>query len=410
MHLRESITIALDTLRSHKLRSFLTLLGVIISVCTLVAVVSLVGGVNQYVGDKIAHLGSNTFSVDRFSLDEMTDWDKLLEAQKHNKPIKLEDYEFLRERAHLPVDIAAQVRRNTGELKAGSRVLDDVNVQGATANLINMSTFKVAEGRFLSSTDETHHTPVAFIGADVQREIYGGGDPVDQSLLVDGHEYRVIGVADVQGNAFGHSLDNFVIIPLGTYQKVYGDTESLDVEVQCASPAMIPVTEDEMRMLMRVRRHLKFSDPETFGIIGAEAVMDLWHSITGTIAAVMVGVSSVFLVVGGIVIMNIMLAAVTERTREVGVRKALGARRGDILRQFLVESAVISTTGGVIGIIVAYLFTLAAGWLTPIPFSMPLGAVVVAVVISTAVGLFFGIYPASRAAKLDPIVALRAET
>lgn len=406
MHFREAIAIAIDTLRSHKLRSFLTLLGVIVSVCTLVAVVSLVQGMNEYVGKKIANLGSNTFEVDQFDL--LTDYEQYLQEQKRNKPIRLEDYDYLRATASLPLDIAAHAER-TGQVKSGTHVLDQVDIRGTTANYMSMVSFEVAQGRFFAPVEYQHHASVAFVGPDIVNNLFPGADPIGKTIIVDGREYQITGVASVQGNTFGRSQDNFVMLPLTTYQKVYGIKDSVSLDVQAASPTMMAATQDEVRMLMRARRHLKYAEKDNFGIIGAEAIMDLWHSITGAIAAVMVGVSSVFLVVGGIVIMNIMLAAVTERTREIGVRKALGARRRDILRQFLMESGVISTVGGIMGILIAYVFTLVAGALTPIPFSMPLLAVIIAVAVSAGVGLFFGIYPASKAAKLDPIVALRAE-
>lgn len=409
MHLAESIGIALETLRSHKLRSFLTLLGVIISVCTLVAVVSLVEGVNGYVGEKIAGLGSNTFSVNRYSLDEMTDASKFMEAQKRNKPIRLEEYRFLLETAHLPQAISASVGRNSATVKVGARSLEDVHLSGQTANSIGMAAYKIAQGRFLLPSDEQHRTDAVFIGNDLLQHLFGDGPALGQTVYIDGRPFQVVGVASALGNVFGQSQDNFAIIPLGTYQKIYGNQDSLDLLVQARSATLLPATMDEIEMLMRTERHLGYADKDNFGLIGSDALMNLWHALTGAIAAVMVGVSFVFLVVGGIVIMNIMLAAVTERTREIGTRKALGARRSDILRQFLIESAVISTVGGLAGVLIAWLFTLAAGALTPIPFSLPITAVIAAVAISSLVGLFFGIYPASKAAKLEPIVALRAE-
>ena len=411
MHLQESIYVALDTLWSHKLRSFLTLLGIIVSIWTLVAVVSLVQGVNQYVGDKIARLGSNVVSVSQFSLEEMTDQKLFRAAQKRNKRITLTEYEYLRDHAQLASEVAASSRRTIGtNLKAGNHSMTDVTVAGVTANSIKLASFDVLAGRFLTPTDASHNNPVAFIGADLATQLYPGLDPIGQTLNVDGHNFLVVGQASVLGNVFGQSQDSFVQIPLGVYRSMYGTADSLNVQVQAPSAALMPAVTDEIRVLLRSIRHLKYQDEDTFGLIGADSLMTLWHQLTGVIAGVMVGVSFVFLVVGGIVIMNIMLAAVTERTREVGIRKALGARRADILSQFLVESAVLSSVGGGMGIALAYGFTLLAGALTPLPFSLPWLAVLLAFGISTAVGLFFGIYPAQKAAKLDPITALRAET
>ncbi|HXE30347.1 MAG TPA: ABC transporter permease [Terriglobales bacterium] len=402
--------VALDTLWSHKLRSFLTLLGIIVSIWTLVAVVSLVQGVNQYVGQKIARLGSNIVSVNQFSLEEMTDQKQFREAQKRNKPITLAEYEYLRDHLRLARLAAASEQRTSGtNLKAGNHSMTDVTVIGATANSIEVSNWDVLAGRFLSSNDETRGNPVAFIGADLANQLFPGVNPIGQTITVDGHDFQVVGQASAQGNVFGQSQDSFVDIPLDIYRSMYGTQDSVGVQVLAPSAVLLPAVTDEVEMEMRSVRHLKYEDKDTFGLIGADSLMTLWHQLTGVIAGVMVGVAMVFLVVGGIVIMNIMLAAVTERTREIGIRKALGARRRDILSQFLVEAAVLSAVGGILGVGLAYGFTLLAGAVTPLPFSLPWLAVLAALVLATVVGVFFGIYPAQKAAKLDPITALRAE-
>ncbi len=410
MHFKEAIGIAFDTLRAHKLRSFLTLLGVIISVCTLVAVIALVQGVNLYVATKIGRLGLNTFSLNQFSLHDMTDRQRFARAVHRNPPLRMTDYDYLRHSATIPIAIAASVANNSGTLKAQGQEMDDVSVRGVTPSDLVMESFHVAQGRFIGHFDEQHRTQVAFIGPDVVKHIFPGINPLDRHILVNGSQFRIIGVASKQGNVFGNSLDQFVMMPISTFRKLNGKQASINIGFKAGGSALVQPAMDQVRMLMRARRHLAYTAKANFGLIGSSAVMDLWHSITGAIAAVMVGVSVVFLVVGGIVIMNIMLAAVTERTHEVGIRKAIGARRADILRQFLVESAVLSTTGGVLGILAAWLFTLLAGRFTPIPFSLPWTAVIMALLVSTAVGLFFGIYPAGKAARLDPIVALRSET
>jgi putative ABC transport system permease protein len=411
MPLKESIFVALDTLWSHKLRSFLTLLGIIVSIWTLVAVVSLVQGVNGYVGAKIAHLGSNAISVSQFSLEEMTDQKLFREARKRNKPITMAEYDYLRDHSRLAQNVVASSSRGTGtNLKAGNHNMTDVQVEGDTANAIALAVYDVAAGRFLSPSDVARGNNVVFIGPDIANQLFPGVDPIGQTLNVDGHDYQVIGEATVQGNVFGQSQDSFVIIPIGVYHAIYGTKDSVEVDAQASSALALPALSDELRMLMRSVRHLHYADPDTFGLIGADSLMALFHQLTGVIAAVMIGVAFVFLVVGGIVIMNIMLAAVTERTREVGIRKALGARRKDILSQFLVEAAVLSTVGGLLGVALAWAFTLLAGQLTPLPFALPWAAVLVALGISTTVGLFFGIYPAQKAAKLEPITALRSES
>ena len=410
MPLREAILLALDTLWAHKLRSFLTLLGIIISIWTLVAVVSLVQGVNQYVGEKIAGLGSNTISVQQYSLEDMTDQARFRQAQRRNKRITMDEYDYLHDHMKLAAQVAAADGRTTGTmLKAGDRSMTDVSVQGVTANQADFATWKILAGRYLTPDDVSHERPVAFIGADLANQLFPGSNPIGQSLNIDGHLYQVIGQATAQGNVFGQSQDSFVNIPLTLFRDLYGTQDSLDVSIKAPDTALLAASSDEARVLMRSLRHLKYQDEDNFGIIGADSLMALFHQLTGVIAGVMIGVSAVFLVVGGIVIMNIMLAAVTERTYEVGIRKALGAKRKDILSQFLVEAAVLSSVGGLIGILMAWIFTLLASSFTPLPFSLPWLAVAAAFFISTAVGLFFGIYPAHKAAKLEPIAALRAE-
>ncbi|MGH9413056.1 MAG: ABC transporter permease [Terriglobales bacterium] len=411
MPLRESIFQAWTTLWGHKLRSFLTLLGIIISIWTLVAVVSLVQGVNRYVGEKIAGLGSNVITVQQYSLEEMTDQSLFRKAQVRNRQLTMADYDFLRGHVTLAAQVAASSSRGGATLvKAGSHSMNSITVNGMTANQIDFATWKVLAGRYLTPGDVTHHRSVAFIGADLAKNLYPGIAPIGQTLNLDGHNYRVIGQASALGNIFGRSQDSFVDIPITVFQDLYGTQGSLTVSIKARSAALLPATQDQAEIMMRSYRHLHYQDADNFGIIGAGALMDLFHKVTGVIAGVMVGVAAVFLVVGGIVIMNIMLAAVTERTYEIGIRKALGARRQDILKQFLVEAAVLSSVGGIIGIACAWAFCLLLTHFTPLPFSLPWFAAVAALVIATAVGLFFGIYPAAKASKLEPIAALRAET
>ncbi|TAN22096.1 MAG: ABC transporter permease [Acidobacteria bacterium] len=411
MPLSESIEQAWATLWGHKLRSFLTLLGIIISIWTLVAVVALVQGVNRYVGDKIAGLGSNVLNVQQYSLAEMTDRSLFRKAQLTNRRLSIADYEFLRTHVTLAAQVGAKVGRGGATLaKAGNHSMNAITVNGMTANQIDFATWKVLEGRYLTPADVQHHRSVAFIGADLAKDLYPGVDPIGQTLNIDGHNYRVIGQATAQGNIFGRSQDSFADTPITVFQDLYGTQASLNISIKARSAALLPATEDQTEVMMRAFRHLHYQDKDNFGIIGADSLMALFHKVTGVIAGVMVGVAAVFLVVGGIVIMNIMLAAVTERTYEIGIRKAMGAKRQDILKQFLVESAVLSGVGGIIGIVCAWTFCVLLTHFTPLPFALPWFAAVAALVIATAVGLFFGIYPAAKASKLEPIAALRAET
>jgi putative ABC transport system permease protein len=405
--LLETTRLALDALRAHKLRSFLTLLGVILAVTTLVVVMSFVAGMNFYVADRIANLGANVFIVDRFGI--ITSQDAWVKAQK--RPfITMEDYERMRDSMKTAKAVAALDDHNI-EVRSGNQRLENTDVMGVSPNYAEVRNINVAQGRFINQTDDDHRGQVVFIGADVADRLFSNVDPVGKILRAETHEYQVIGVAERIGSAFGQSQDNFMIIPLHTFEKeLHRPRDWVGIFVQAGSAEMMSACEDEARMLMRAWRHLPYDAPDNFAILGSDSIMKLWNDLTGTLAKVAIGLVSVFLVVGGIVIMNIMLASVTERTREIGIRRSLGARKKHILLQFMMESAVLAATGGIIGVLLAYGFVELLGMVTSIPLKMPLDAVVISLCVSTGVGLFFGIYPATRAAKLDPIEALRAET
>jgi putative ABC transport system permease protein len=408
---REPAHIALETLWAHKLRSFLTLLGVIISVTTLIGVMSIVDGMNRYVAERVANLGANVFYVTRFPI--ITNAKDYLEATRRNKQISLEDFEFLRERLTLAEEVGALefARRDA---RAGRQNLEDVSVRGVTANMVFVGADqRVAAGRYIAEGDIEHRSMVAFVGNDIVEQLFPNVDPLGKTLYVDGRPFQVVGVGEKVGSTLGQTQDDYVCVPLTTFMKVWGSLSprsgDLNIGVRCASPGTMARAMDQARVLMRVRRGLKPEETDAFGIIASDSLTSLWDQIFGGLAAVAVAITSVFLVVGGIVIMNIMLASVTERTHEIGVRKSLGARHRDILLQFLVESSVLSTVGGAVGVLVALGLTQLVAALTPVPMHTKLGAVVIPVVLSSAVGLFFGIYPARKAARLDPVVALRAE-
>ena len=402
----ETLKLSLDALRAHKLRSFLTLLGVILAVTTLVAVMSVVAGLNFYVADKIANLGANVYILTRFGI--ITSNDAWIKAQK--RPLlTMEEYTKLKEGMHTTSQIAAVLGTNS-DVRSGNELLEDVNINGVTPNYSELRSFNVASGRLLTDADETHHSPVCFIGADVAKKFFYNVDPIGKTIRAGSHSYEVVGVSEVIGSALGQSRDRFLFIPLGTYAKEWGtQRDSLTLFLQAGNPEIMEASEDEARMLLRAWRHQSWDSEDSFGIIGSESIMGLWKSLTANIFMVAVGLTAVFLVVGGIVIMNIMLASVTERTREIGLRRSLGARKKHILMQFVTESAVLAATGGLIGIVLAYLVVAAARAATSIPMRTPMSAVILSLSVSTAVGLFFGIYPAMRAAKLDPIEALRSD-
>ena len=407
---REAFRIALETLRTHKLRSFLTLLGVVIATATLIIVMSIINGLNFYFADRVANLGVNVFIVYQFQW--VQGYESWLRAQRRNLPIRIEDFEFLRDNLRGYKNIGAEAAINSTDTQARykSRTVYEVHIEGATPNMIDIGQTKVDLGRYINESDYVHESMVCFIGQDLVNQFFSSVEPVDKEIQVNGIPFRVIGTAQKRGSTFGQSQDNFVQIPLTTFRKVFQARPSLAVNVQASNSAAMAVLEDETRALMRARRHTLYSEDDTFGINASETLMESWHQLTGTIFAVTIGVVAVFMVIGGIVIMNIMLASVTERTHEIGIRKSLGARRRDILLQFVIESAVMAGAGGAVGIGLAFLVCKIAGQVLTFDFAVPLKAVLLGLLLSTAVGLFFGIYPASKAANLEPIEALRTET
>ena len=402
----ETLKLALSALRAHKLRSFLTLLGVILAVTTLVAVMSVIAGLNMYVADRIANLGANVFLVHRFGI--ITSQDQWIKAQKRPL-INYDDYARLRDSMKLASAVAAE-EDHFVQVKSGNLTMENVQMFGTTPNFAEVRNLYAAQGRFITPADEEHHSEVVFIGPDLAAKFFPNVDPLGKTLRVQTHTYEVIGVAEALGSAFGQSQDNYMIMPLSAWRKGWHTNEDwLTIFVQAPSQELMAASEDEARMLFRAWRHLPYDAPDNFGILGSDSIMQLWHDLTKNIAFVAMALVSIFLVVGGIVIMNIMLASVTERTREIGLRRSLGARKKHILLQFMTESAVLAAVGGIIGIIAAYAIVFFVKNVFSFPMETPIGAVILSLCLSTAVGLFFGIFPAMRAAKLDPIEALRSE-
>ncbi len=407
---REAFWIALEALRAHKLRSFLTLLGVVIATATLISVMSIVNGMNLYIADRIANLGANIFIIHQYQWAQ--GYESFLKARRRNKPVRMEEYEFLKENLPNYKNICADSR--LGDIQGGGidaryqgHTMYDVRLEGTTPSFIDMREERVGIGRYFTDSDYQHSAMVCFIGQDLADEFFPSVDPLGKEINVRGTAFRVVGVAEKIGTTFGQSLDKFVEIPLTTYQKVFMARPQISLSVQAWNPQQMMVLEDEARALMRARRHVPYNEDDDFGINASDTLMSAWNKLTGAIFAVTIGIVAVFMVVGGIVIMNIMLASVTERTHEIGIRKSLGARRRDILMQFIIESSVMAATGGAAGVFLS----LIVSKIVDIFFtsSVPANAVVIGLVLSTAVGLFFGIYPASKAARLDPIEALRTE-
>jgi putative ABC transport system permease protein len=406
--LTESFKLAIDSLRAAKLRSFLTLLGIILSTTTLISVMAIIHGMDVYVADKIANMGAGGFVVVRFAF--LGDWDpkKFLELQKKNPELSTEEYEFLRKNATLIGEIGMQ-SDTSGTLTYKSLRQEQVDIKGGTSNMSILDNLQVQAGRFFSMGEDQNHRQVVFIGADVQDKFFPDSDPVGKVIDVAGRPFEVIGVAKRVGNVFGQSQDNFIYMPVHAYFKMYGARQGLNYSMTAKEPSMLESAMDEVKALIRARRHLPPGQGDNFMVLTSDSIMKFWDTLTGAIAATAIAVVSVFMVVGGVVIMNIMLAVVTERTQEIGVRKSLGARKVDILRQFLVESAVLSGCGGIIGVLISWSLAVIVRTATPVPMALPASSVFIGVGLSSAVGLFFGIYPAQKAAKLDPIEALRAE-
>jgi putative ABC transport system permease protein len=332
----------------------------------------------------------------------------LVKATRRNKIITWEDYEALRENLKLPQRIGAEIW-TSGKVRVGSVGVDSTSIRGVTASMGEIDPKDPPEGRYITEADENSRSQVTMIGSELAGKLFPNVDPVGREVSIDGRPFTVIGVAKPIGSVLGNSQDNFAYIPIETLIKIYAAHDGIWINVQTRGPEWMERTQDETRVLMRARRHLRPDETDNFGIVDSATLMDLWKQLTGVIATAMVGVVSVFLVIGGVVIMNVMLATVTERTREIGIRKALGASRGDILLQFLVESCFMSAIGGGIGVMLAYGLALLARATTSIPMNVPIVAVLAAEFISALVGIFFGVYPARKAAMLQPIEALRTE-
>lgn len=397
---------AVAAIRAHKLRSFLTLLGIIFGVATVIVVVTLIEGFNRYVDEKIADLGSNAFVVNKMGI--VTSFQEWLEKNKRNKDIKIDDLHAIKENPVYIRDAAAMARRRA-DVKFNSQSLDEIELLGVTNNLVDIDTIKVEQGRYISYEEEIHSRYTCFIGYEVVKQFFPTVDPIGKEIKIDGRPFRVVGFAEEMGTVLGNPRDSFVIIPLTTFQNIYGSRSSLALKVAATAPETIERAQDEVRVILRSRRHLNYHDEDNFGIVTSDAINNLREQIFGTISIVTIGITSIALVVGGVVIMNMMLVSVTERTREIGIRKSLGARRRDIVRQFLAESTVLSLFGGAVGVSIAYGLAQLATAFFSLPTALPIFWTLMALAVSGGIGLFFGIYPAWKAASLDPIEALRAD-
>lgn len=405
---REAFVIAARSLNAAKLRSFLTLLGVILATATLIVVMSMVHGMDMYVARQVSDMGANGFRVQRIPMLGDFDPKKYLELEKKNPKLTVEEYEFLREHTLLVQSLAIEAEEGV-PVHYRSSQLDGVSLYGTTSNYADLSDIKVESGRFLTDAENRRRLPVAIIGSDVRERFFPLDNPISKSILMQGRRFQVIGSAAKRGSVFGQSRDNFVIIPLGAFLKAFGDRPELSFIARAIDHERLNAAQDEVRTGLRAFRRLHPGQPDNFGLMASESLVGLWDRLTGVLATMAVGIVSIFMVVGGVVIMNIMLAAVVERTYEIGIRKAVGARGRDILWQFLIESSVLAAFGGLAGVLLAWLVAISVRNSTPMPMAVPQSAVVLGVGISALVGLFFGVYPARRASRLNPIQALRWE-
>ena len=406
----EALKLALSSILSHKLRSFLTLLGVIFGVATVIVVVSLIEGFNSYVDEKIANIGTNAFAVQKYSIEDFSSVEALNAARRRNRDVTLEDLEALRARSSGGAlgEIGGK-EDSVGDVKFGATTLLKIRLSATTPNIAEIERIEASAGRYFSKAEDDARRAVCFIGSDVAEKLFPTSDPLGQFIKVDGRPFQVLGVGKELGSVFGQTRDMYVSIPLSTFLSLYGSRRSISISATSTNTATYLDAVDEARVVMRARRKLAPAEADNFGIVTPDAINELRDKIFGTIQLAAIGVTSISLVVGGIVIMNIMLVSVTERTKEIGIRKSIGARKGDILKQFLAESTMLSLLGGGIGVLIAYLVATLVATLTPVPTSLPWVAVAAALAVSGSVGMISGVYPAWKAAGLDPIEALRAD-
>lgn len=407
IHFGESAGMAMSSLWASKLRTFLTLLGIIIGVLTIIAVVSIIQGLNNYVYSKMAFYGANDFSVTKFSIGIRSIQE--FREQLKRKNLMLEDMRLIQKRCRSCELIGASTS-TTRTVKYGPQSLKDVNIRGQTHvdHLIG-NVQELERGRHLLKEDEDHSRNVCVIGYDVLDKLFPFTDAVGQRIKIGQQNFLVVGIGKEKGKILGMTQDNYVNIPITTFQKIYGSRRSIDINVHTSSQEQLGKAKEEVRTILRAKRHLAFDKEDDFSFRTSETFIQIYKTATSGIYFAMIAIASIALIVGGIVVMNIMLVAVTERTKEIGIRMAVGARRKDILFQFLVEAAVISTVGGMIGILLGFVIARVVTLATSMPSSVDPYSIIVAIGVSMSVGIFFGLYPASKAAKLDPIESLRSE-
>jgi putative ABC transport system permease protein len=404
--LYESAAIALSAIWASKLRSLMTVLGNIVAVTSIIAVVSLIQGLNASVQDAIlTQAGADSFSVQQYPLVFS---DEEFDQFRSNPRITMDDARAVRRFSPLVAAVMLD-SQGSGQIVYRDKTIDSVSIQGVTSEFAEFSTFDAERGRLMSPIEVERSRGVVVVGWDVADRLFGAADPLDKVIQIEGVHFRIVGVSEKRGSFLGRSQDAFAVIPMGQFQQIFGARRQLNMTVKPRDLSQIEQAMDDATVALRVARRLRPRDPDNFGLFTSDTFLNLYDTATSGIFAVLVGVVALSLVVGGIVIMNIMLMVVTERTREIGLRKALGARRADIMAQILTESIVLSAFGGVIGSLLGAAIALTIARFTPVPASVEPWSVALGIGITALVGLFFGLYPASRAARLDPIEALRKE-
>ena len=406
MKFLEAVKLSLMSLYSHKLRSMLTLIGIIIGVMTVIAVVSLIQGLNRYVSEEVIRLGTNVFMISKspnvvISTDE---WRKV----QLRKDLTLSDMEAIRAVASQGQEVGAAAY-HTGIVKHDNQFLRGAMIRGWTENVQTILDLDLVLGRYLTPAEVMHGTHVCLIGHDVAENLFPGVEPVGKTVYIDSLPFEIIGVAKKQGAALGRSRDTWVVMPMSTYMKAYGSRRSVRIFVKVTGLDSMERAQDEARLILRTRRHVPYEKEDDFTVETQQTFIELWSNISSLFFTATIALASLSLLIGGIVIMNIMLVSVTERTKEIGLRKSLGARRKDILRQFIIEAGTIGLVGGQIGVLFGVTLAKSVSLFTGLPVTVMAWSVIAGLVVSTLVGLFFGIFPANRAASLDPIMALRQE-
>jgi putative ABC transport system permease protein len=404
----ESAKIALAAIWASKLRSFMTVLGNIVAVTSIIAVVSLIQGLNASVKQAILdEAGAESFSIQRFPI---TRSDEEQERVRTNPIITMQDMRAIQRYNGERISAIMANNQGRGRISYRDKSIDNTQIEGVSSGYVNFSGYNAERGRLMSPTEVERSRPVTVLGWQTADRLFGASvDPIDKIIQIEGVHFQVLGVSEKKGSLLGQSQDSFALIPLGQFAMLFGSRLSLGLRIKPKDVADMVAAQDEATIALRGARRLSPKQPDNFGIYTSDTILGIYRSATNGIFAVLVGVVGLSLVVGGIVIMNIMLMVVSERTREIGLRKALGAKRSDIMSQMLTESVVLSMFGGVVGTVLGSSVALAVSAFTPIPASVELWAVALGIGITALVGLFFGLYPASRAAALDPIEALRRE-